>query len=58
MTYGKFLELTKHFKLTDEIVMLVDAEIVDILSVERGKTENPRFNQHRAIIIPNYRDVL
>jgi len=58
MKVSKLLDHLSKYNLQDEVQMIVDNEIVDILSVERRKTPEARFIQHKAVLIPNYRDIL
>lgn len=58
MTIAKFYKLLSTFKLTDEMKILVDGVEKDIDTVVRKKTENPRFLQHKAVLVPDHGDLL
>lgn len=58
MKVSKLFELLRKYHDQDEVQMLVDNEIVDVLSIERRKEDNDRFSKHKAVLIPNHRDIL
>lgn len=58
MTVSKLRDELAKYHNQDEVALMVDAEIVPLESVLRGKTNEARFNQQRAILIPKHGPLL